>query len=737
MDIYTFTELLAEEEGPRDAILWAAGQCDFWLNGAHAARFTSPRYYPTYRELSLALKPGRNILCSRLQTVGMRDTRLLIGLQVTNPQGISIRIPGGDALPAAVFWLNSLHTKGANEILAARPAPLEAAVTWEDKEGGLSSLLVPPSLHGGEPAPGEASAPWPPGTSRFSFGSKRPYDFTVSINADGQHLIRSLEIPANRPSAISPRLSPASPGERRLAFLEAIASVPFDEKNHHSQHQLPLIARRLLKKSAPHDRRGLDLCIEVVDHREDCADFRLAGLLRLEKLALTTPEESAEIRRAALTFRYWHDEPGNDAMCFGSENHSLLFHGSQMMAGQLYPDEIFTCTGRTGREQAAIGLAHVKEWLDRICALGLSEFHSGTYQPITLGAIMNVIDFCGDKETERRATQVADRVLEMNAAHVFKGVVSAPQGRVYRDVLYPEESGTQSIMACVAPGLLMDAPHVNEWMVYLCTTKYQAPKNLEELFHKTAALRYRAGMEGEFEEAGAVEIAMEKTEHYLLSSIAVPPVKNPSPFSTKVFFPGHIGYQQHLWQATLDRGCHVFVNHPGCSMDEAGSRPGYWYGNGIIPRVAQKGGKIFTIFNIPDRPCPWNENGDNPWPSPGGESACERNPIPFTHAFWPSDAFDREERRAHWLFGQKGSGAIALWCSLPLTPHNDVLSGREFRAWGYRSAWFAVCGTAGDEKTFAQFIGSCAGLAPTFDPDKLVLRVRGESDFRLADGFSK
>ena len=52
-----------------------------------------------------------------------------------------------------------------------------------------------------------------------------------------------------------------------------------------------------------------------------------------------------------LNFRYWIDEPGNDVMWFFSENHALLFHICQYYAGTLYPNEVFTCSGRTGRCQ--------------------------------------------------------------------------------------------------------------------------------------------------------------------------------------------------------------------------------------------------------------------------------------------------------------------------------------------------------------------------------------------------
>jgi len=736
VDIFLFTELVVEKDGLQEAFLWVAESCDFWLNGQHLARFfPGPRYYPSFRLLSLPLKAGKNNLYARLQCVGIRDTRILTGLQFKNPQGITVHIPGGDALPAAVSWLDHVRTEGVHDLIAASPTPEGAEVLLPTNSGGgLISLLITSTVGNENTSSNETRLLWPKGTSTFSLKPQRPYQLGISVNADEQRVTRSLEIPANQPSALSPKWSSSLAEERRTACLEAIAVLPFDEKEHHTQHQLPLLARRLLKKSAPHDKRGLELCIEVIDHREDCADFRLAGLLRMEKLGFSTPEESSEIRRAALNFRYWPDEPGQDAMCFGSENHSLLFHGCQIIAGQLYPDATFPTSQRTGREQATLALTRIKKWLDTIGTEGLHEFHSGTYQPITVGALLNVIDFCGDEETARRASGVLDQIFKMNAGHVFKGVVSAPQGRVYRNVLYPEESGTQSLMACLAPGILMDDSHVNNWAVYLCCTGYKAPENLDELTRKNAVLHYRVGTEGGFEGAAPTEIALTKTDDYLLSSVAVPLTKVPAETFPKVLFPGHVGYQQHLWQATLDRGCHIFVNHPGCSMDQPGSRPGYWYGNGILPRMEQKEGMLFSIFDIPDGPRPWDEKGA--WPWPGGEWACDRHPISFTHAHWPTDAFDLEEKQEHWLFGQKGNGTIALWCSLPLEPYHDVLSHREYRALGYRCAWLTICGSA-KNSSFEEFIESCLARSPSFDENKLTLCVEGEKAFSWAEGFAR
>jgi hypothetical protein len=59
-------------------------------------------------------------------------------------------------------------------------------------------------------------------------------------------------------------------------------------------------------------------------------DFPLAAILRLYQGNTLAEKERDRIKQTVLNFRYWHDEPGNDAMCFDSENQildALVFWG--------------------------------------------------------------------------------------------------------------------------------------------------------------------------------------------------------------------------------------------------------------------------------------------------------------------------------------------------------------------------------------------------------------------------
>ena len=708
LDSYAFTEIESTRDLTVRARLWVAGDADLWVNDSHLTRFNVGRYmFPHSQEVNLSLRRGVNRLCVRLQVFGVRDTRTLFGLRLEEAEGkgLVVRVPGCAQLVDPVKWLKGIQSEGRDAIVSRNPAPVKASVV----------------------VPGGSPLSWPAGSSRLLLGAARPVRLSVEIAAGCQTLRRSLEIPANRNT-----LAMQIPDDLRTARLNFIAHTMTSGNGVLSGREahLPLLARRLLDRNSEIESSALVSVLGVIDRREDCADFALATLLRFVALDLASADESAKIQRTALAFRYWDDEPGNDAMCFWSENHSLLFHGCQMLAGRLYPDCVFNNSNRLGSVQATLGATRCRDWLARIEPRGLEEFNSGTYLPITIGALLNVVDFSADAELSQRASTLIDRLYEGLAIHAFAGVVVSPQGRVYRNVLYPGESGTQALLSDAAPEARPDFLNFSlefppdslsgNWIVYPASSpNYRPPAHLEGLMTDSISKRYRQA---------EVEIVLHKTSDFLLTSLAIPASTagvgetKPSPFQ-----PGRAGYQQHLWQATLGPDCHVFVNHPGGSFEESLSRPGYWYGNGVFPRLCQREGVLGAIYNIPDgsevakNPMPL----DNPWPPGAWANPFEKHPIPFSHVHWPSDAFDREETHEHWLFGQKNGGCIALWCSTPLETHNEMMTGREFRAWAYRSAWVAICGGIAESGTFESFIASCIAREPEFDCGALTLRMKG------------
>ena len=424
------------------------------------------------------------------------------------------------------------------------------------------------------------------------------------------------------------------------------------------------------------DEIALQEGLEHVSERLDCADFRLAALLRLYLLDWGHPEQRNIIRMTALGFRYWGDEAGNDAMAFGSENHSILFHSCQHLAGILFPKEVFSASERSGSEQRDLGRKRCLEWLNDRHAHGFTEYLSATYTPITTAALLNLADFSDDSEIRISATTLIDRQLRQLAEHTFDGVTSGPQGRVYRSVLYPHTSASQGLLSYVLGETIIES--ITPWAVFMATSPtYSPPDDLLSLTKRVISRTYHQTNHC---------ILLHKSSHYVLSSVQV---DEDTPLKV-----GASGYQELLWHASLAKDCHVFVNHPGTSSDSGIGRPGYWYGNGILPSVVQRESTVFVTYDIPPD-----------------------HPVPFTHAHWPSDIFDESiDNDEGWYFGRLGNGFVGLWCSEPTSLVSDVLIDRDLVSRSRQVAWICRCSDTREVTNMEGFRTSCLSARPRFEP---------------------
>ena len=94
---------------------------------------------------------------------------------------------------------------------------------------------------------------------------------------------------------------------------------------------------------------AVEKALERIDQRLDCADFAIPALIRMLKEHRGTPRLSddlaAKIDHSLIHFKYWLDEPGEVNACYFTENHQILYHSAEYLAGQLYPDAVFPSNG--------------------------------------------------------------------------------------------------------------------------------------------------------------------------------------------------------------------------------------------------------------------------------------------------------------------------------------------------------------------------------------------------------
>ncbi len=161
--------------------------------------------------------------------------------------------------------------------------------------------------------------------------------------------------------------------------------------------------------------------------------------------------------------------------------------------------------------------------------------------------------------------------------------------------------------------------------------------------------------------------------------------------------PGFGGQQQHIWQATLSEEAVCFTTHPGALVRD---RPGYWTGNGWLPRAGQWENVAICIYEATDR---------------AGLFITETPD--FTHAWLPRDFYDEFVERDGWFFGREGDGYLAFYSQHPgfwqTNPGNT--QGREYIVPGRQNIYICELGRAETDGSFEDFQDAIVAAPLSFD----------------------
>lgn len=608
--------------------------------------------------------------------------------------------------------------------------------------------------------------------------------------------------------------------ERRLELLERYATEsdehPFSDVTARSTVflEIPTLELELRGRDPPPvDLDNVEASLKYVRRREDCADFTLAGLLRiLYRYADSDqlPDELFDaIEDRLLDFPYWFTEPGRFSgptrdMCFHTENHQILFHTAELLAGQLLPDSTFE-NGESGDWHRETARRRIDRWLGWRARFGFSEWNSNTYFDEDLLALVNLIDYAEDEEIRRKAELVTHLFLFEMAVNSFDGAFGSSHGRAYTRAIIDarQESVSPVQYLCFGRGAL--AGTFSFTAVQLATSGYAVPSviqaiarhNPEELENRERhnlnvedAAEYgvdpadpeniglfwgqgvaahplvlEAGLEACPEEYYVFEEKLAPMRDYLAEDLDGERSDVPDPNSTALtqvdlytfrtpdymlscaqdYRPGLTGFQQHIWQATLGERAVVFTNHPGTEAED--TRPGYWHGNGILPRAAAYRNVAVCLYRFdadPDvSPADYNfgertypipiRSFDDPDRSPPDYDS--EGPVPYTHAYFPRFSFDEWTEAGDWVFGRRDGGYVALRSLADVTwtePREGTLDHIrppgtadwdpgpfELVADGTENAWICELGRRAQHGSFTAFVDRIAESRVEGDTSRL------------------
>ncbi len=486
-------------------------------------------------------------------------------------------------------------------------------------------------------------------------------------------------------------------------------------------------------------------------------DFWMAALLRIvyrydETIDATN---AAKIHQAILDFRYWMDQPGEDSRCYWSENHQILYASAEYLAGQKYPEEIFTIDGRTGREHLAAARRRVLTWLEQRWLYGFAEWYSNVYYVEDVAPLCNLIDFAADDDIVTKSRIVLDLLLYDVATQSREGVFVSTMGRAYDRNRKSGEAGNsmrgiiQNIWGFGLPvpdGRRMDG-------CFLFRERYQVPKVIEAIGRDGHSVVIKASQGLDLPELLNEQRTGDEDARIMLQwgmeAFANPEVID----STLSYVDRHRMFSNNFLEGlrTVDftllrkagllpavsRWTDTVAN--GTPLQRANTytyrTPDYLlasvqrYHAGMLndqhhvwSATLSNRMSIFTAQPPVPRKGKTPDDDPNYWIGPGRlpdaaqcENVClqiyrvperptlgEKAVNHFTHAYFPQDRFDRVELRGQRAYGKHGNVYVALLGSGPLAYRSG--STEDLIQDGRETAWVCELGSASGDGDFDAFV---------------------------------
>ena len=445
----------------------------------------------------------------------------------------------------------------------------------------------------------------------------------------------------------------------------------------------------------------------LAEHRGDCADFvmfKVAWILKRYRDRI--PEEfAAQLEKTVLGFRYWFDEPGNDAMWFFSENHALAFHTDELLAGELYPDRVFSNSGLTGKEHVEKAGKRIAEWFEKLFEYGYNEWYSASYIAVDMRSYITLYELTENEEIRRMAQKAMDYTYELYAGNSFDGVLGTSNGRTYSKDLLANHTMSCDSDIWLAWGCGYLNANVSPAM-YVAMSDYRPPARLEAIarWEEDRKLLLK-DTQGTFR----VPTVLCKKKDYMLGSCVAPRT-------------GYFGSQEHLLNIFLaDAQTRIWINHPGEGKIFGLRRPGYFNGNGLTPLVEQQYNTAVMSYNFPDE-------------------LLQRTEVNYVHAICDRSVCDEVLLQEKWLFIRRKTAFAAIYAENGLRlSYRQALKGIEFISDGVNGSWFIKVSDDREAGSFEAFREYLSANPPVIEGDRLYYKdfEYGDMQFSLMeDGYT-
>lgn len=275
------------------------------------------------------------------------------------------------------------------------------------------------------------------------------------------------------------------------------------------------------------DWSRLDGTLEYIHRQYDCSDFRLVNLIRiLYEFEEYIPDSTLEcIQNTLFDFRYWWDEPGENSMCYWTENHQILFASAEYLIGQKYPDVVFGNSGLTGREHKQKARRRALDWLQMRWTYGFSEHYSGVYYKEDIAAMINLIDFADDEELVEKTKIIMDLLFYDVATQSINTMFVSASNRAYT---HNRIGGPGAALGGLTRYFWGDGKEIGPGMMYgmMTSSNYTLPPVLKEIAGDTATVILRNSNGLDILELGSEGFGGEDTKSMMMQ-LAIGGFSNP------------------------------------------------------------------------------------------------------------------------------------------------------------------------------------------------------------------
>lgn len=537
--------------------------------------------------------------------------------------------------------------------------------------------------------------------------------------------------------------------------------------------------------------------IQKIYDRIDCFDFVLPGFIYLMTKYGDSKFISDDLKNEAKTMilgcKYWIDEGGPEkSPCYFTENHQMLFHSNEYIAGQLYKNEIFTNNGKTGQWHMDHARPYVVRWLEWRFKFGFCEWLSNNYYHEDLLSVSLLAVHAEDEEVRTKAKMIMDLIFFDMALNSYKGNFGSSHGRTYCQNITNTRDGSY-VLRSLFLGIGDEDLTLSPAVVQLAIDGYKVAKPILSCAQDSRTYENIQVMSMDVEEGAALgvdpkdpenmtyfwglgsnnhRLVVENTlavkanpgyylleraksikEHYDLCEAAdIPydadgdytsrPKADLYTYKTKDYMiscvqdhkKGKYGFQQHVWQANLGGKAVIFSNHP--ATDDYRGRPNKWAGNRIMPKTIQHKNVVISMYNT--------------------NVAMVPTYTYHTHAYIPQEFLDETIEKDGWVFCRKDNGYAAI---RPISGYTDwgeaninynpfmglkkededgnplKVKNYEYMATGRSNVWICEMGSKDENGSFEEFI--TAFEKATFKGDTYGISYESPSLGTITTGWSK